>query len=183
MVTFKPHAVIAATRSANELDLALGHDIEVIFDLCPDLLTLKTVVDKVHAVGKRLFIHLDLAEGIGKDKSGIAYAKAVGVDGIISTRVNIVRAAKELGLFTVQRFFIVDSHSVDTTLDALRASRADMIEIMPGIAHKAISRLRELTTVPIIAGGLIETREEIEQAFAHGAAAISTGKCDLWRKL
>ena len=183
MVTFKPHTVIAATRSASELDSALEHDVEIIFDLCPDLLTLQAVVDKVHAAGKHLFIHLDLAEGIGKDKSGIAFAKNAGVDGIISTRVNIVRAAKELGLFTVQRFFIVDSHSVDTSLEALRASRADMIEIMPGIAFKAISRLRELTTVPIIAGGLIDTREEIETAFSLGAAAISTGKRDLWRKL
>jgi glycerol uptake operon antiterminator len=183
MITFQPHAVIAATRSPAELDVALGHDVEIIFDLCPDLLTLRDVVDKVHSAEKKLFIHLDLAEGIGKDKSGIAYAQRAGIDGIISTRVNIVRAAKELGLFTVQRFFIVDSHSVDTTLDALRASRADMIEIMPGVAYKAISRLRELTTVPIIAGGLLDTREEIERAFAHGATAISTGKSDLWRKL
>ena len=55
-----------------------------------------------------------------------------------------------------------------------------MIEIMPGIAYKVISKLCAQTSVPIIAGGLIDTEDEIEKALAHGAAAISTGKRELW---
>ncbi|MBQ7336953.1 MAG: glycerol-3-phosphate responsive antiterminator [Clostridia bacterium] len=173
--------VIAATRSREEFETALRSEVSIIFDLNPDILTLCEVTKMAHAAKKKLFIHLDLAQGIGKDKCGIAYAKGLGVDGIISTRVNIIRAAKELGLFTVQRFFIVDSHSVDTSLEALRASRADMIEVMPGIAYKAIAKLCTLTSVPIIAGGLIEQKSEITQAMTHGAAAISTGMQALWR--
>ncbi|MBQ8005929.1 MAG: glycerol-3-phosphate responsive antiterminator [Clostridia bacterium] len=180
MTDFNIHTIIAAVRCKSELEAALLSGVQMIFDLCPNIITLREVVEKVHAKDKKLLIHLDLAEGIGKDRCGIEYAKSIGVDGIISTRVNIIRSAKELGLFTVQRFFIVDSHSIETTIDSLRASKTDMIEIMPGVVYKVIERLRSMTGVPIIAGGIIDSRCEIEKALASGATAISTGKKELW---
>lgn len=173
--------VIAAVRTQEEYEKALVSDVEQIFDLSPDLLTLADRVKAAHAAGKKLFVHFDLATGIGKDKSGIAFAAALGVDGVISTRVNIIRMARDAGLYTVQRFFIVDSHSIETTLEALKASKADTIEVMPGIASKIIRALKERLDVPIIAGGLIETAAEAEEAYQNGANAISTGKTELWR--
>ncbi|MBQ8207582.1 MAG: glycerol-3-phosphate responsive antiterminator [Clostridia bacterium] len=183
MTDFTKCAVIAAVRSESELEEALHSKVQMIFDLCPSILTLHEVVKKAHDADKKILIHLDLAEGIGKDKCGITYAKNIGIDGIISTRVNIIRSAKELGLFTVQRFFIVDSHSIRTTMDSLRASKADMIEIMPGVVYKVIEELRSLTGVPIIAGGIIDSREEVEKALGSGASAISTGKKELWEAI
>lgn len=174
-------SVIAAVRTQEEYEKALLSGATQIFDLSPDLLTLADRVKAAHAAGKKLFVHFDLATGIGKDKSGIAFAAALGVDGVISTRVNIIRLAREAGLYTVQRFFIVDSHSIETTIEALKASKADTIEVMPGIAYKIICALKERLDVPIIAGGLIETAEEAEQAYQNGASAISTGKADLWQ--
>jgi glycerol uptake operon antiterminator len=103
------------------------------------------------------------------------------VDGIISTRTNIIKMAKEEGVFSIQRFFILDSHSIDTTLESLKSSKADMIEIMPGIIPKIIKRLKESVDIPIIAGGLIETKEEIKEILKSGAFAISTGKEELWK--
>ena len=173
--------VIAATRNGAEFDLACKSGVSVIFDLAPDINLISERLDKAHKAGKRMFIHIDLAAGIGKDESGILFLKKLGIDGIISTRVNIIKAAREHGIFTVQRFFIVDSHSVDTTLDSLRASKADMIEIMPGTVSKVIRRLCITVDTPIIAGGLIEEREEIDQATVNGATAVSTGKKDLWK--
>lgn len=174
-------SVIAAVRTQEEYEKALLSGAVRIFDLSPDLLTLADRVKAAHAAGKKLFVHFDLATGIGKDKSGIAFAAALGVDGVISTRVNIIRMAREAGLYTVQRFFIVDSHSIETTIEALKASKADTIEVMPGIAYKVIRALEEKLDVPIIAGGLIESAEEAEQAYKNGASAISTGKATLWQ--
>lgn len=173
-------SVIAAVRSSEELDRALMSDCGLIFDLSPDLLTLNEKVSRAHACGKKLFIHLDLATGIGKDRSGIRFAKQTGVDGIISTRVNIIKMAREAGLFTVQRFFVVDSQSVDTTVEGLKASKADMIEVMPGVVIKIIGALKKRVDVPIIAGGLIDTDKEVKDAISAGAMAISTGKEALW---
>lgn len=172
--------IIAAVRNAKEFENATKSKVGIIFHLSPDLHTIAELAKTAHSCGKKLFIHLDLATGIGKDKSGILYAKNAGVDGIISTRVSIIKAARECGVFTVQRFFAVDSQSVDTTVEAVKAAKADMIEIMPGILTKVIIRLRQLVNVPIIAGGLIDRADEIEDIFASGATAVSTGKKELW---
>ena len=180
MSGMKKGMVIAAVRYENDFENALKSKTDFIFDLSPDILSLEARINSAHKAGKKLFIHIDLANGIGKDKSGILYAKDRGVDGIISTRVNIIKTARECGLFTVQRFFIVDSHSVDTTVEAAKTSKPDMIEVMPGIMTKVISDLKNKLDIPIIAGGLIETSLEAKEVFESGGFAISTGKTDLW---
>ncbi len=167
-------------RSDDEFELALNSQVDTIFFLSPNILELKYTVQKAHQCSKKLFIHLDLTSGLGKDKLGIEFSKICNVDGIISTRTNLIRIAKELGMATVQRFFIVDSHSINTTIESLKSSGADMIEIMPGVSAKIIERLRCLTEVPIIAGGLIDTEKEVITAIKSGAKAISTGEIKLW---
>jgi len=172
--------IIAAVRTERELELAIQSGATTIFYLSPNILTLEQVVKDVHAAEKKIFLHMDLAEGIGKDKAGLLYVKQHGVDGIISTRVNIIKAAREAGLFTVQRFFIVDSQSVNTTLEGIRASKPDMIEIMPGTVTKVIADLKNKLNIPIIAGGMIESRLEARDALQSGATAVSTSKRELW---
>ena len=175
--------VIAAVRNSEQLLLATKSKVDIIFMLTPNITKLKKHIEIVHNAGKKLFVHLDLAEGIGKDEYGIRYVKEQGADGIISTRTNIIKLAKKVGIYTVQRFFIVDSHSVETTVEAAKTSKADMIEIMPGTVSKVIKNLKKELDMPIVAGGLIETLKEIEEAVICGAAAISTGKKEFWGNL
>ena len=54
-----------------------------------------------------------------------------------------------------------------------------MIEIMPGVITKTISKFAN-SSIPVIAGGLIETKEEVTAALSAGAIAVSTGKECLW---
>ena len=135
---------------------------------------------EAHSCGKRIFLHMDLAEGIGKDKAGLQYVKQKKVDGIISTRVSIIKAARDVGLFTVQRFFAVDSHSIDTTLESIKSSKPDMIEVMPGIATKVIAKLKGQLNIPIIGGGLVDTADEVRAILRSGASGVSTSKRELW---
>lgn len=172
--------IIAAVRNNYELEEAVKSDVWMIFMLAPNIEDIKGQAELVHKAGKKLFIHIDLAEGIGKDEYGMRFAKKAGVDGIISTRTNIIKLASKLGICTVQRFFIVDSQSVNTSIETAKQSKADMIEIMPGTVAKVIKKLKSELSMPIVAGGLIETREEIEEAINCGAAAISTGKKEFW---
>ena len=55
-----------------------------------------------------------------------------------------------------------------------------MIEIMPGTLSKVIKRLKKELNMPIVAGGLIESWEEINEAISCGATAISIGKREFW---
>ena len=177
---FENRRILAATRSDEDFLRAVAGSPEVIFDLDPDLMNITAKVKKAHEAGKKYLVHVDLAKGLGKDESGIRFLKRVGVDGVISTKVGVIKLAREQGLLTVQRFFIVDSHSVETTADAVRTSKPDMIEIMPGTICKVIGRLRKRIDVPIIAGGLIETENEVNDILGSGASGVSTARAELW---
>lgn len=172
--------IIAAVRSDYAFNEALKSNVDVIFDLNPDILKLDKRIQDIHKVGKKIFVHLDLASGIGRDKSGILYLKQSGVDGIISTRVNIIKTAREVGMPTVQRLFVLDSQSLESSVESVNTSKPDIIEVMPGIAYKALKILKEKTSIPIIAGGLIESMEEANEALKNGAVSVSVGNTRLW---
>lgn len=170
--------IIAAVRE-NRWERALESPASVIFDLEASLLTVKTHAEQVHAADKALFVHVDLAEGIGKDKVGIRYLAEAGVDGIISTRAQVIRMAKDQNLLAVQRFFALDSQGMDSIQEMLRSTNPHLMEIMPGVVGKAIKRF-SAGTIPVIAGGLIETKQEVTAALGNGATAISTGCQEIW---
>lgn len=175
---FERSPVIAAVQNSM-LDKALESPIEIIFNLKVSLFEIEETVKKVHGANKKIFVHIDLADGIGKDKTGVEYLASLGVDGIISTRGQLIRHGNDAGLVTVQRFFALDSKGVDSIVDMLDSAKPDLIEIMPGIASKVITRFAT-SGIPVIAGGLIETKSEVTEALKNGAEAISTGKSELW---
>ena len=170
--------VIAAVQE-NKFQAALSSPVDVIFSLEPHLLTIRERTEQAHAAGKLLFVDLAMAVGIGQDKEGLQYLAECGVDGIISTKGHIIRMARELGFLTVQRFFALDSQGVGMIQDTLKTNLPHFIEIMPGVIPKIVKKFAA-GPVPIIAGGLIETRQEVTAALSSGALAISTGCKDLW---
>ena len=63
--------------------------------------------------------------------------------------------------------------------ETLEGTAPDLLEIMPGVIGKVIARVATGKT-PVIAGGLVETKEELFAALSNGAIAVSTGKKELW---
>jgi len=172
--------VIAAVRSDEQYKKALKSDVSAIFMLKADILTISELIKE--KIDKKVFVHVDMAEGVGKDKKGIELLKNLGVDGIITTKNSLISCAKELGLITVQRFFIIDSGSVATALESASQTKPDFAELMPGVIPKAIKGFIEKTHIPIISGGLIEDKNDIINALSAGAEAVSTGKVELWNE-
>lgn len=170
--------VIAAVHET-QWEKSLSAPPEIVFYLDANLLTVQERIAQAHQAGKRIFIHMDLAEGIGKDKTGIRFLADCGVDGIISTRAQLIRWAKELNLLTVQRFFVLDSQGMGSISEMLQSTAPHCMEIMPGVISKAIQRFGE-GSVPVIAGGLLETKQEVTSALSCGAAAVSTSREELW---
>ena len=170
--------IIAAAKDKN-FDKALQSNVSVIFLLGAKILSIKEQIEAAHKAGKYLFVHIDLAEGIGKDRFGIEFLARSGVDGILSTKTSLIKAAKDFGLITVQRFFIYDSQGVDNIAEILPSTGPDFVEMMPGVVGKVIKRFSRCGT-PVIAGGLIETKQEVTGALGNGAFAVSTGKEELW---
>jgi len=55
-----------------------------------------------------------------------------------------------------------------------------MVEVLPGIAPKAVARLSSALDKPVIAGGLVTERSEVAEALRAGAIAVSAGDRALW---
>lgn len=173
--------VIAAVKDLDKLDSALNSKSEIIFLLCGNIFNLEEIVKKAKAKDKFIFIHVDLIEGFSKDATALKYInEKIKPDGIISTKNNQLKTAKELELLTVQRLFIIDSLSIETTVKTSSLIKPDAIEILPGIMPRITKQLSATIPVPIIAGGLVSEKQDIENAVKSGALGVSTSSADLW---
>ena len=180
-LALEQNPVIAAVRDPSRWEEAVASPAKVIFLLCGDILTVRELVSSAKAGGKYPFVHMELLGGIGRDASALEFiAREVRPSGLISTRTAQIRSAKEKGMLTVQRFFLLDSQSLDTAVETARAARPDFVELMPGILPGLIGRLAGKLDSGIIAGGLIESKEQVLEALSAGADNVSTSREELW---
>ncbi len=180
MLDFENYPIIAAVKSEEDFKVALDSQVEAIFLLSSNIIRIEALATEAHHANKKLFIHMDFVDGLSKDAAGVKYLATKGIDGIISTRSSIISAAHDAGIYSIQRFFMIDSRSVVTALETVKQSKADMMEIMPALAYKSITKIKSNVKIPIIAGGLIETRDEVYKALSSGAEVVSTGCSELW---
>lgn len=175
--------VIAAVRGEAQLSRAIASPVRVIFMLGGDLFTLPAMVSRAQAAGRLVFVHLDLVEGISRDAAGVRLvARGIKPAGVLSTRAPLLRAAAEEGLGTVLRMFMVDSSSMETGERMVKASAPDLVEVMPGLVTRAIQLLGTRIGPPVIAGGMLELRRDVQAALAAGALAASTSSEALWKE-
>ena len=95
----------------------------------------------------------------------------------------LVERAHECGKLIFLHMDFVQGISNDVSgVKYLATKGIDMVEILPGIAYKSIEKIKHNVRIPIIAGGLIDHKEEVFKALSLGASAISTGKKELWEQ-
>ncbi len=179
----KTRPVIAGLRDSGQVAIAIRHGVGVLFILGEDIFALQDSVTKAHAEGRLIFAHVDLIKGVGRDEAGIRFlAKHVGVDGILTTRSNLVSPARREGLIAVQRLFVLDSESLTAGLPTVEKAAPDAVEVLPGVILPTIAQ--ELAArgalPPLIAGGLIRTAVQVEAVLGAGAVAVSTSETSLW---
>lgn len=178
--------IIASIKSDDDLDIVLRSQCQIVFILYGNLCTITGIVSTLKDAGKLVFIHADLLEGISTKDVVVQFLKeTTGADGIISAKNNLLKAAKAAGMYTVHRFFLIDSMSLANLAKQAIASDADCIEIMPGYGPKGIRWvLRDMEAAkldkPLIASGLVCTKEDVTNALGAGATAISTTCIKVW---
>ena len=174
--------VVAAVRGEEQIRQAADSPVAAVFLLGGSILDLPGWTRLLREKGKAAFIHMDLCEGLGRDAAAVRWcAKSLDIDGVISTRAPLLRAASEEGLITIQRMFLMDSASLVSGMKLMRGSLPDLVELMPGLIPKAITAVGEKLGIPVIAGGMVTEAAEVEQAIRAGALAVSTSDKILWR--
>ncbi|MEG2788674.1 MAG: glycerol-3-phosphate responsive antiterminator [Romboutsia sp.] len=160
----------------------MDSDCNIVFLLSGDILNLKERIERLKKSNKIVFVHLDMIGGISNSPVIIEYLKKeFNIDGIITTKISLVKKALEANIYVVQRLFLLDSISVENSIDNLKKIKPNAIEVMPGVITKIVKKLhQEFPQLPIICGGLIDEKEEIIDVLKNGAMAVSTTKIDLW---
>lgn len=173
--------VIAAVKDRTGLERALQSDVRVVFLLYGDLLQIKEMVARIHHAGKCAFIHLDMIDGLSPREAAVDYvAQEIQPDGVITTKPQLVRRAKQLKLLAVQRFFLLDSMAFETIARHMAQDNPDLIEVLPGLMPKVIDQLVRETRHPVIAGGFITEKGDVLAALSAGAVAVSTTDSEVW---
>lgn len=173
--------VIAAVKNEDGLTRALGHEGKVIFVLYGDLITIPAIIERIHQAGKIAVVHMDLIGGLGAKEVAVDYMHATAkADGILTTKPQLIRRGKELGMLTILRFFVFDSMALQNVEKSTQQCRPDCIELLPGIMPKIIKRIANSLHTPVIVGGLVSDKEDVMEALKADAVAISTSNEQLW---
>lgn len=181
---FSSYPIIPAVRDIKDLKKAMKiKESVLIFLLTGSIFDLKKSMKLAHENDKILMVNIDLVNGIAHDQDGIRYlAKNQLCDGIISTKGYLIKEAAKQGLMTIQRVFLLDSASLISAEKSLNSKAVDAVEILPGIAAPYFIERQKKSRYdyPVIAGGLISNKTEVENLKEKGVFAVSTSNYQLW---
>ncbi|ERN53582.1 glycerol-3-phosphate responsive antiterminator [Alkalihalophilus marmarensis] len=171
---FKEHHITALTDWSNHEE-CMNSPFKTVFLLNGTMLDLPERVFRLQQKNKEVYLHVDLISGVqAQSIEGMTYiAEVIQPDGIISTKTQAINHAKKLGLKTVQRIFLIDSHALNKSIEACLKTKPDAVEAMPALMPRVIKELKEKLPFPIVAGGLIRDQAEVDAALEAGATAVS----------
>ena len=169
--------VIAAIKDDAGLEKCLNCDSRIIFILYGDVITIPKIVDRVRSAGKIAMVHIDLIQGLSSREVAVDFIHTyTSADGIISTRAPLIQRARELSMYTVMRFFLLDSMAFESIEKQLGHIRPDVVEVLPGPMPGIVKKICRLVSCPVIAGGLVSEKSDVLALLDAGASAISITK-------
>jgi glycerol uptake operon antiterminator len=174
--------IIPAIRRPELVERAVASNSKLIYLLAGDPENIEGMIRGILAADKIPLVNLDLLNGFSRDRYAVNYLKKVGARGIISTHLDPLRHALSIGLYAIQRTFLLDSGAMDAISNQLKNSPVHALEVLPAlVAPKILSRVQSLgLDLPVVGGGLIETMKEVEALLTQGLSAVSTSNVEMW---
>ena len=155
-------------RDDEGLAQCLRTDIQTVFVLYGDICNISEIVRQIKDAGKIAIVHADLISGLAAKEISVDFLRrSTQADGVISTRANMIQRAEELNMIAILRVFLIDSMALDSALSA-KNLKPDAIDILPGLMPSMLRKVRQLTGLPILTGGLITEKKEVMQALEAG---------------
>lgn len=174
--------VVASVKNSEDVAAVLRSECRVVFLLYGTLLDLPELVQTLKDADRTVLVNVDLLDGFAAKDVTVRYiAQQTVADGVLSSKASLVRTARECGLLSVHRFFLIDSISYHNLVPQLRSSQAEGVEILPGCVPRVISWVVDDIDVPLIAGGLVCDREDVYAALKAGAGAVASSNHDVWQ--
>ncbi len=173
--------IIAAIKDDEGLQKCLDSDSRIIFILYGDICSIPDIVDQIKSSGKLAMVHLDLIAGLSPKEISIDFIKKyTQADGIITTKPALIKRARELSLYTILRLFVIDSMAYENIDRQLKSAKPDLIEILPALMPKVVSKICKISNTPVIAGGLVSDKEDVMSLLQAGVICVSSTNPDIW---
>ncbi|MBD2844800.1 glycerol-3-phosphate responsive antiterminator [Paenibacillus sp. IB182496] len=183
-MAFDNQRILPAVRSMKDLERLMALPYGCLVLLESHISQIRPIVEMVRAGGKRILLHADLIGGLKNDEYAAEFlCQIIRPAGLISTRASVIAKTKQNGLIAIQRLFLLDSQALEKSYKLLERTQPDYIEVLPGVMPHIIAEVRQRTGIPIFAGGLIRTVEEVNQALGAGAEAVTTSRAELWKQV
>lgn len=180
-MTPEKQIILPAARQIKDLEKLLAREFETIVILDTHIGQLQPIVQLAKSHGKKPLLHADLIGGLKNDEEAAEYlCQVIRPAGIISTRAGVIAKTKQNGIVAIQRLFMLDTNALEKSYALLRKTEPDYIEVLPGVIPHMIREVHARTGIPVIAGGLVRTTNEVQQAIEAGAVAVTTSRKDLW---
>jgi glycerol uptake operon antiterminator len=181
-MSFFGQKVLPAIRKIEDVEKMMSSNYEYLVILDMHVSRLKPIFQMAQANHKKLIIHMDLIHGLKSDEYSTEFiCQEFKPFGLISTKGSVILKARQKGVISIQRLFLLDTSSIEKSFALIERTKPDFIEVLPGIMPKIIKDIRNRTKREVFAGGFIDTIEEVEQAFSAGAITVTTSKKELWK--
>ncbi|MNW29072.1 Glycerol-3-phosphate responsive antiterminator [compost metagenome] len=172
--------IVPAAKNVKQFESLLESNYEVAVFLDTHIGQLRMLHDLARQGKKKMLLHADLIQGLKNDEYAAQYlCQEIRPFGLISTRSSVIMTAKKRGILAIQRVFMLDTMALEKSYTLLKKTQPDYIEVLPGIMPHMIAEVRERTGIPILAGGLIRSAEDVERALEAGADAVTTSNKEL----
>lgn len=179
---FQNQKILPAAAKIKDFEKLMISNYEYIILLDSHISQLQSLIQLANRHGKKVLLHVDLIQGLRSDEYAAEFlCQTIKPAGLISTRTSVVAVAKKKSLIAIQRIFLLDQHALNTSYRLLQTFKPDYIEVLPGVIPHIIQEVAEKTQVPVLAGGLIRTKEEVRQALDAGAVAVTTSSEKIWK--
>lgn len=174
------HPVIGTLYGVDQIDAILESVAEVCIVANVELRKLQRVIATLADAGKYVIVNIDSCEGLSQDKGGVDYLADIGVTSLVSTRVATIQRANRAGMVTMQKVFVTDRSTWPRSVKALEQSDPNLVQLMPAPMLSHLPQADRKALPPIVTSGFVCNRDDIRDALAHGAVAVSTSDRKLW---
>ena len=104
--------VIPAAKNDEWLEACISSESDLVYVLYGDICSIGDIVQKIKDAGKKAIVHVDLIVGLSPKEISVDFLmKYTLADGVISMKPAMIKRAKELGMFSIQRFYTMDGLS------------------------------------------------------------------------
>ncbi|WP_420708811.1 glycerol-3-phosphate responsive antiterminator [Bacillus sp. REN16] len=173
--------ILPASTTMKEFEYFLKSKYEIGIFTEIHIAQLKHIKRMAEQNGKKMIYHVDMVQGIKNDEYATEFiCQEFQPFGLISTKSSVIQRAKQKGVFAIQRMFLIDTHALEKSCKLIEKNKPDYIEVLPGAMPWMIHEVKDRLNIPVLAGGLIRTKEDVQKALEAGATAITTSKRELW---